>query len=456
MGLGGGGMTQRTFNPVAWLLDAAWRRQVAETKEISVIGQGDGLAELYADGVASREDGNNFRTNQVTLAHYQDNYRVNEAAVLGLATAWACVNLLSGTISSLPLEVLQPDGKGKASAQDHPLYWLLHDSPNSDQTALDWLDFICACIEMNGNAYSEIARRNDGTPIALRVPFAPGNVKVERLANGRLSYEVKENNRTRTLAQENMLHIRGFGGSPLGGLSTLSFGRLVFGAALTLEGAARRTFHHGIRTNGAFVSEHPLNKVQMEEAEGIIQEKYAGAMNDGRPLLLNHGMKFQSIMMNPDDAQMLESRGFSVEEICRFFGVPPHMIGHTIKSTSWGTGLEQQTLGFQKFTLRRRLKRIEMALEKQLFLPGDRAKGLKIEFNLDGLLRGDSKSRAASYQSGLQNGYYTINEVRAWEGLPPIPGGDVPRIQTQNAPITADPDPDEEDREPPEDKDDAA
>jgi HK97 family phage portal protein len=173
----------------------------------------------------------------------------------------------------------------------------------------------------------------------------------------------------------------------------------------------------------------------MNEVDETLNEKYAGAMNAGRPLILNHGMKYQAISMNPEDAQMLQSRAYGVEEICRFFGVPPFMIGATTKVTTWGTGLEQMILGFQKFTLRRRLKRIEMALEKQLLTPADRTQGLTIEFNLDGLLRGDSASRAASYQSGIQNGYYTINEVRAWENLPPVEGGDESRVQAQNQPI---------------------
>lgn len=147
-------------------------------------------------------------------------------------------------------------------------------------------------------------------------------------------------------------------------------------------------------------------------------------------------MEPKQLMFNPDDAQMLESRGFSVEEICRFFGVPPFMIGHTEKTTSWGTGLEQQTLGFQKFTLRRRMKRIEQALAKQLLTDEDRARGIVIEFNLEGLLRGDSGARSAFYQSGLTNGWMTINEVRALENMPPVAGGDVPRMQMQNVPIT--------------------
>jgi HK97 family phage portal protein len=147
-------------------------------------------------------------------------------------------------------------------------------------------------------------------------------------------------------------------------------------------------------------------------------------------------MTWHALSINPDDAQMLESRAFSVEEICRFFGVPPFMIGHTEKSTSWGTGIEQQTLGFQKFTLRRRLKRIEQALEKQLLTPKDRAEGVTIEFNIEGLLRADSQARAQFYGRMTAIGAMTINEVRAYENLPPVEGGDVPRIQMQNVPIT--------------------
>jgi HK97 family phage portal protein len=174
----------------------------------------------------------------------------------------------------------------------------------------------------------------------------------------------------------------------------------------------------------------------MKEIEGRVSEKYREAVSAGRPLILNNGMTWHALSINPDDAQMLESRAFSVEEICRFFGVPPFMIGHTEKSTSWGTGIEQQTLGFQKFTLRRRLKRIEQALEKQLLTPKDRAEGVTIEFNIEGLLRADSQARAQFYGRMTAIGAMTINEVRAYENLPPVEGGDVPRIQMQNVPIT--------------------
>ncbi|MBN9022151.1 MAG: phage portal protein, partial [Rhizobiales bacterium] len=128
--------------------------------------------------------------------------------------------------------------------------------------------------------------------------------------------------------------------------------------------------------------------------------------------------------------------GFSVEEICRFFGVPPFMVGHNEKSSGYPTSLEQQVLTFQKFTLRRRLKRIEQAVAKQLLTPADIGNGIVVEFNLEVLLRGDSAARSAFYTAMLNAGVMTINEVRALENLPPVPGGDVPRMQAQNVPIT--------------------
>lgn len=399
----------------------------------SVIGLDDALSGWAG---VSRQDGVNFRTNTVTLAEYQDTGSAGVRGVIGLSAAWACVNLLAGTIASLPLMVYRQRGAQREVAADHRLYRVLHDSPNADQTALDFWEFICASLELQGDGFSEIERANNGDVIALDVPIPAEIVNRRRVGNGEIEYSWSLNGRSYRAAQSRMLHIRGFGGNPLGGLSTLSHGRQTFGLAMSVERAASATFRNGVRSSGAFQTEKPMNKEQMTESQAALEEKYAGAMNAGRPLLLANGFKFQPISINPEDAQMLESRAFSVEEICRFFGVPPFMVGHTEKSTSWGTGIEQQTLGFVKFTLRRRLKRIEQALMKQLLTPRDRAEGISIEFNLEGLLRGDSKTRADFYQSGLTNGWRTINEVRALENLPPVEGGDVPRMQMQNVPIT--------------------
>jgi HK97 family phage portal protein len=158
-------------------------------------------------------------------------------------------------------------------------------------------------------------------------------------------------------------------------------------------------------------------------------------MNAGRPMILEGGTEWKPLGINPEDAQMLESRMFGIEEACRFFAVPPPMIGHTAKASSWPSSLEQQLLIFQKFSLLPRCVRIETRASKQLLTDKDRAAGITIEHNFEGLLRGDTQSRFAAYEIALRNGVKTINEVRRRENDPPIAGGDVARLQMQNVPI---------------------
>lgn len=360
---------------------------------------------------------------------------VTDDTALSLSAVWACVNLVAGTIASLPLMVYRTDATGRRTvARDHRLYRVLHDSPNYDQTAVDFWEFVSASLELWGNAYARIERT--GKDVSGLHPIAPSLVNVRRMASGTLEYRWTEDGRSYVETDATMMHIRGFGGNPLGGMSTLHFGRNAFSLARAVDRSAGGMFKNGLRPSGVLTFEAWLSPEQRELAEKKLTEKFLGAMNAGRPLILEGGTKWAQLTISPEDAQMLESRSFSVEEICRFFGVPPHMVGRTEKSTSWGTGLEQQTLGFQKFTLRRRLKRIEQALEKQLLRAEDRAAGITIEFNLEGLLRGDSAARASFYQSGLANGWMTINEVRALENMPPVDGGNVPRMQMQNVPIT--------------------
>jgi HK97 family phage portal protein len=178
-----------------------------------------------------------------------------------------------------------------------------------------------------------------------------------------------------------------------------------------------------------------LTPDQRQLAERLLQEKFAGALNAGRPLLLDNGVKWEQLTISPEDAQMLDSRKFSGEEICRIFGVPPAMVGYGDKASNWGTGKEVDVLGFQKFTLRRRMKRIEKSLEKQLLTRAERDQGLRIGFNFEDLLRADSAARASFYNTLIRLGVMTRNEARALEGLPAVEGGDVVTVQMQDVPL---------------------
>jgi len=360
---------------------------------------------------------------------------VSAQSSMALSSVWGCVNLLAGTISSLPLQVYAGAADGERKIlRDHPLYGVLHDSPNADQTALDFWDFMTMAIELWGNAYARIDRVA-GKIVALS-PIRPDRISVRREASGALRYRWSDAGRSYELPETEILHIRGPGGDPLGGMSTLSYARSTFSLAMAENVTAGSLYRNGLRSTVVMKFKDWLSDENRAIAKTALAEQYMGAANAGRPFIAEGGVELVPLTLSPVDAEMMASRGFSIEEICRFFGVPPVMIQHSSATTSWPTGVEQQVLLFQKFTLRRRLKRIESALVKQLLSTAERAAGLSVEFNLEGLLRGDSAGRAAFYGSGLKDGWLTINEVRAKENLKPVAGGDVPRVQKQNVPIT--------------------
>ncbi|MBY0259586.1 MAG: phage portal protein [Methylobacterium sp.] len=396
--------------------------------------------EPWRGGQASTEHGSNFVTNQVTLADYHDARAGSLGAAVGLTATWACVQLIAGTIGSLPLMVYRTDAKGiRRVARDHPLYFVLHDSPNYDQTAVDFWEIMAAGLELSGNAYAVIERRSDGVLNAL-LPVRPDIVKARRRDDGGLEYAWSEGGRRVVKRGEDVLHIRGPLGDALSGASTLSVCRGAFEGAVAAEQAADAVFRNGANPSGTLTTPAGarLTKPQRDELETLLATKFRGAMRSGTPMLLDGGLTWQPLTMNPEDAQMLESRKFSGEEICRVFGVPPAMVGFGDKASNWGTGKEVDVLGFQKFTLRKRLKRIEQALLKQLVpLAERRAQGLTIEFNFEGLLRGDTASRYEAYEKAIRMGIATRNECRALENLPPIEGGDVVTVQMQDIPLAA-------------------
>ncbi len=377
-------------------------------------------------------DRDNFTTNRVTVAEYMDGGGGNP---LGLTATFACVNLIAGTGASLTPSIFRRDDRGvRIEAKDHPLYWILRLDPNFDDDDYEFWEFLFASIELQGNGYARIGR--SGNRVVSLTPISPVGMNVKRGRDGSRNYEWVEDGTRQTAGQSEMLHVRGFGGDRLKGASTLSVCRSAFRGGMAAEGAAQATFANGLRPSGTLQSAEKYTAEQRSELESILQSKFAGALNAGRPMLLDNGLKWESLNITPEDAQMLESRKFSGEEICRIFGVPPAMVGYGDKASNWGTGKEVDVLGFIKFTLRKRLRRIERALMKQLLSREERQNGVTIEFNLEGLLRGDSAGRAQFYQIMVRLGLMTRNEARQLENLPPIEGGDVAMVQMQDVPLS--------------------
>lgn len=384
-------------------------------------------------GRVSMHDRDNFTTNRVTVASYSDQVACSNP--LGLSATYACVNLIAGTIASLSATVYKPDAQGvRREATSHPLYWLLKLDPNFDDSDYEFWEFLAASIELQGNAYAEKFRNGAGRVSAL-IPVSPIGMQVRRLKSGALEYEWVEEGERKVRSQEDMLHIRGFGGDRKKGGSTLSLCAGAFHSAIATDSTASRMFANSVVTSGVLTAEDKLTGPQRAELEALLQEKFMGAVNAGRPMLLDGGLKWQALAISPEDAQLLDTRKFGGEEICRIFGVPPAMVGYGDKSSNWGTGKEVDVLGFIKFTLRKRLRRMERAMMKQLLTRAERQSGMTIEFNLEGLLRGDSAGRAAFYQIMVRLGLMTRNEARALENLPPIPGGEVAMVQMQDVPL---------------------
>ncbi len=353
--------------------------------------------------------------------------------VLNLATAWSCMRLLSETIGTLPFGVFERDGEDKQAAQDDPLYELLHDSPNADQTAPEFWEGQVACLCGWGNGYSE--KSFSGSRLIALTPMKPDRVTVFRDSNGARKYRFSDRGKTEVLPEDKVFHLRGFGFGGDVGLSPISYGRQTFGTALAADETAGKMFANGIQLSG-FLKEALGTKSTAAQRKELLElfDSFMGSSQAGKVLPLPEGWEFQSISMNPEDAQLLQTRAFHVEEICRWFRVPPFMIGHTEKSTSWGTGIEQQLIGFLTFSLRPYLTRIESAVRKQLIAPGDRRR-LYGEFNLEGLLRADSAGRAALLSALGQNGYLTRNEGRRLDNRKPMPGGDVLTVQSNLVPL---------------------
>ncbi len=349
---------------------------------------------------------------------------------LQIAAVWACIRLLAETVATLPMIVYRQKGAQREVARDHPLFELLHDEPNADMTALEFWEGVVTALCTCGNAYAE--KRYSGDRLVALHPLRADAMEVYRDARGRRRYRYHDDKgRARELDEDKVFHVRGFGNGGDVGLSPIAYARYTLFGARMADRASAEIFATGNRQQGVLTVEQVLD----EKQRGQVRENILKPFVEGKTLVLEAGMKFAPTTLSPEDAQMLESRAFQIEEICRWFRVPPFMVGHTEKSTSWGTGLEQQQLGFLSFALEPYLERIEQTIRRSLIRPQERA-ALSAEFKVEKLLRADTAARATFYQTMTQIGAMTINEVRGLENLPPVEGGDVPRMQMQNVPIT--------------------
>ena len=345
---------------------------------------------------------------------------------LHLSAVWACVKVVSETISTLPLKIYErkPDGS-KSVATDHPVYQILCRQPAIDLTPARFMQMIPASICLRGNSFSEKLFFKKEL-VGIR-PLLPQYMNVGSDDAGRITYKYSDpvTKTEREIPRENIMHIRGFSLDAAVGLTPIQFGADIIGSALATNEAASNVFKNGLQNSGFITSSMPLNPEQRTALRSNLQQ-FMGSKNAGKVMLLEGGFDYKGITINPETAQLLESRSFSIEEICRWFGVPPVIIGHMEKQSSWASSIESLYTQFLITGLRPMLVNIEQEIGRCLLDNDDR---YFAEFAVEGLLRADSNGRASFYKQALQDGWMNRNEVRAKENLPPIDGGDKFTIQ---------------------------
>lgn len=358
--------------------------------------------------------------------------QLSENEAMKLSAVWACVNLISLTISSLPVHVYVKNKNGHDErTENHPLSSVLKTSPNFYQTSIDFWDGVNRSVELNGDAFILISRKGDGA-VASLTPTDYCDMSVSESPTGEIYYRYKG----KEISDRDVWHIRGIGGGKLGGISPILSAQSTLGLTKSMSDALSSLFENRLSSGPIFTAPEFFSEQQRDIFNKNIAQKYSGALNNGKPMLLEGGIAIAQAAITPKDAQIDTTMNFVVNEICRFFSIPPPLIGHPGLGTAWPTSIEQQNIMFLQRTLTPRIRRLEKSIEKNLLTPSDRARGVSVRWNIDGFLRADMASRSSAYESGLRGGWLSINDVRKMEGLPPIDGGDVPRIQMQNIPIT--------------------
>lgn len=358
---------------------------------------------------------------------------VNSETAMRVTAVYACVRILAETIASLPLVTYRRLDRGKARAPDHPLYTVLHDIPNPEMTSFTFRETMMVHLLLTGNAFAQIVRDRGGRVRELW-PLNPNKIKPQRnKSTEKIEYVLSNDDGTQeVLPYEKILHIPGLGFDGLIGYSPIRMAREAIGLSLAAEQFGAEFFGNGAHFGGIIEYPGKLSDEAYERYKKDVREKYAGLGKQHQIMVLEQGLKYHQITIPPEDAQFLETRKFQVTEIARIFRVPPHMLADLERATF--SNIEHQSIEFVVHTIRPWLVRWEQAIFKKLLTPMEQ-KEYFVEFLVDGLLRGDIKSRYEAYAVARQNGWMSANDIRELENMNPIEGGDVYLVNGNMVPI---------------------
>lgn len=355
--------------------------------------------------------------------------QASPSKAMTLGAFYACVTLLADTISSLSVKAFRDvDG---ASIEIEPQPSLFQNSPYAGLSWFDWLWMFMESLAVTGNAFGRVTQFDKyGRPNSI-MPVHPRDITISTESDDADWLTPDYYIHGKRIPRDEIIHVRRF---PIAsrpyGMSPIEKAASTVGLGLAAERYGLRYFKDSANPSGLLTTDQELTPDQQKRNMRQWLQSHQGRR---LPAMLTGGLKWQPVTITPEESQFLQTRQFQKSDIAMWFRIPPHMIGDVQKSTSWGTGIEEQAIGFVTYTLRPWLTCIEQVLTRQL------PRGQYAKFNIDGLLRGDVKTRWEAYRLGRESGVYSVNDIRAFEDLPPVPEGNG-RLQPMNfVPLASDP-----------------
>ncbi|MEQ1964395.1 phage portal protein [Xenorhabdus khoisanae] len=347
--------------------------------------------------------------------------QVSPQLAMQLTAVFSCVRVLAESVGMLPCSLYEQRGRGNQRAVEERLHKLLSVKPNNYMTPQEFWELLVACLCLRGNFYAYKVKAL-GEVVEL-LPLDPGSVVAKLNNDWQPEYQVTfPNGDTATLTQADIWHVRIFTLNGLTGLSPVAYARQAIGLGLATEEHGSRLFGNGAVTSGVLQTSESLTDEAFNRLKTDFEAQHQGLANAHKPLILEMGLKWQQISLSAEDAQFLETRKFQLEEICRIFRVPLHMVQNTDRATF--NNIENLGIGFINYSLVPYLTRIEQRINAGLVRSHKQGR-FYAKFNTGALLRGDMKSRFEAYATGINWGIYSPNECRELEELNPREGGDI-------------------------------
>ena len=364
---------------------------------------------------------------------------VNDERALAVSTVWACLQLITNSVASLPLEFFRRTPDGRTKITGHYLNDLFQMSPNSLMKPRDFRKTMTFQLANWSNAYAEITWSGtspNARPIAL-TPLRPGRMTPTIDDDGKLVYWYQTSNGVIVYAKKSIMHLKGFSAEGIVGLERNQYSRQTMGVTVSADMFAAKQFANGGRSGGGYLTMDAwLNEKQRKQIKELTSGMSETAANAGKVWALEGGLKYEPDRINPDTMQMIETRRMQIGEIARFYGVPEVMLGGGGATSAWPASFEQQILSFLTFTLQDYLDEWEHTIRDSLLVGRDRRE-IFADHDTTGFVKMDSPAKAQLQSTWVQNGLKTRNEIRKINNDPPVDGGDDLTVQVNLTPVDA-------------------